>query len=110
MVIAVSLARPHRTLLIRTTSLTWMPRDMARRLSGETPKEKIKSDSKDVSFLGGLPSSGVDQMFPIPRSLRAYRIDFPSGAQVKLSTSPEGTGILNLFGSPPEAGTTVAQS
>jgi uncharacterized membrane protein YphA (DoxX/SURF4 family) len=59
---------PHLAFLISTTSFTWEPREIARRLSGETSKAKTSSESKAVSFLGALPSSGADQMFPAPFS------------------------------------------
>jgi hypothetical protein len=61
---------------MNTTSLRKEPREITSRLSDETPKAKILSESNAVSFLGALPSSGTDQMFPTPFVLRENRIDF----------------------------------
>jgi len=93
-----------------------MPRDMARRLSGDIANAKIDSESKDVSFLGALPSSGKDQILSTPFSVRTYRIDFPFGAQTYEViqsdgfTSPAGAASFSLFASPPATGMRHAQS
>src|SRR5215472_13479963 len=106
----------HFTFLIRTTSLMCMPRDMARRLSGDIANPKIASESNDVSFLGALPSSGKDQILSTPFSVRAYRIALPFGAQAyevnQLDgfTSPTGTASFSLLASPPATGMRHAQS
>jgi hypothetical protein len=71
----------HRKLLIRITSLLWLPRVSASCLpSRDQVKSKMSPDAKCVICFGGPPVSFCSQMLDTPFLVNTYSTASPPGA------------------------------
>src|SRR5437588_11001606 len=71
----------HWKFLINTASSVFVPRERARRPSGNQSNQKISSEAKCVTGFGGPPATGCSQMLSTPFTVLTKETAWPSGVK-----------------------------